>query len=66
MPKTADSERIISAPIEVFNIIKKQIDINKRNKALLKNEYDDNGFIICKAMVNHIIQGRLLITLTIS
>ena len=48
-PKTADSERIISAPVEVFNIIKEQININKRNKALLKNEYEDNGFIICKA-----------------
>lgn len=65
-PKTADSERIISAPVEVFNIIKEQININKRNKALLKMNMRIMDLLFVKQMASHIIRGHLLITLTIS
>lgn len=48
-PKTEKSIRRISAPAEVFEIIRRRIKVNEENKKLLKSEYHDEGFVICRA-----------------
>lgn len=46
-PKSEESNRIINAPKEVFDIIQRRIEKNHLNKQLLENEYHDEGWIIC-------------------
>lgn len=46
-PKNEESNRLIYAPKEVFDIIQKHIEKNHRNKALIENEYHDDGWIVC-------------------
>lgn len=48
-PKSEDSNRIISAPQEVFDIIAHHIAANEKNKSMLLHEYDDQGLIVCQA-----------------
>lgn len=47
IPKSNDSTRIIFAPEEVLELIKKRIDINRHHREMLGNEYKDHGYIIC-------------------
>lgn len=46
-PKSEESNRIISAPKEVFDIIRKHIEKNHLNKMMLEHEYFDDGWIVC-------------------
>lgn len=46
-PKSEESNRIVSAPPEIFSIIKRNMERNKRNKSLLGNEYEDHRLIVC-------------------
>ena len=46
-PKSEDSNRVVSAPSEIFDIITKRIKNIERNKNLLESEYKDNKLIVC-------------------
>ena len=46
-PKSEESNRLVSAPVEVFEIIERHLQRNKRNKNLLGCEYEDHGLITC-------------------
>lgn len=46
-PKSDESVRTISAPTVVFEILKKRILHNQRNKELLQSEYHDFDLIVC-------------------
>lgn len=46
-PKSEESNRIISAPQKVFDILRKRIEENARTKALIGEEYTDNRLIVC-------------------
>jgi len=45
--KTDGSNRVISAPDLIFEILRRQIERNKRNKAMLLDGYNDEGFLVC-------------------
>ncbi len=47
-PKSEDSNRIISAPKEVFDIIKARMQVLDKNKILLKDQFEDNNLIVCQ------------------
>lgn len=47
-PKSEDSNRIISAPKEVFDIIKARMQVLDKNKILLGDEFEDNNLIVCQ------------------
>ena len=47
-PKSEESNRLISAPKEVFDIIRCRIEKNHQHKKLLEDEYDDQGWIVCQ------------------
>lgn len=47
-PKSEESNRKISAPKEVFDMIERQIVKNKENKRLLDHEYENNNLIVCQ------------------
>ena len=46
-PKSEESNRVISAPPEVFAIIERHIQRNEENKAMLEGEYEDNRLLVC-------------------
>lgn len=47
-PKSEDSNRIISAPQEIFDMIARHIARHAENKRLLVDEYHENGLIVCQ------------------
>lgn len=47
-PKSEESNRLISAPKEVFEIIRRRIELNHQHREMLESEYDDQGWIVCK------------------
>lgn len=47
VPKSMDSSRVISAPPEVMEILKRKIAHNLHCKRLLKDAYNDDGYIVC-------------------
>ena len=48
-PKSEDSNRLISAPQEVFDIIERRIAYLEGNKGLLQDEFADKGLLVCRA-----------------
>ena len=46
-PKSEESNRLISAPKEVFDIIRRHIEKNHLHRDMLEDEYDDQGWIVC-------------------
>lgn len=46
-PKSEESNRLVSAPAEIFKIIERHIRWNKQNRNLLGLEYEDHGLIVC-------------------
>ena len=46
-PKSEESNRLVSAPVEIFEIIERHLQRKKRNKNLLGCEYEDHGLITC-------------------
>lgn len=46
-PKSQDSNRTISAPALVFDILRQRMEYNQRNKKLLQGDYHDHGLIVC-------------------
>lgn len=46
-PKSEESNRIISAPPEVFDIIKRHIECNAKKKEMLGEAYEDNRLLVC-------------------
>lgn len=47
-PKSEESNRVISAPQEIFDIIQRHLYHHEKNKQLLQHEYEDNGLIVCQ------------------
>ena len=46
-PKSEESNRVVSAPPEVFAIIERHIQRNEANKAMLEDEYEDHRLLVC-------------------
>ena len=46
-PKSEESNRLVSAPVEVFEIIERHLKRNMRNKNLLGHEYEDHRLVVC-------------------
>lgn len=46
-PKSEESKRTISAPQEVFDILRKRIQLNADMREQLGTEYKDDGLIVC-------------------
>ncbi|HWR44199.1 site-specific integrase [Sporomusa sp.] len=47
-PKSEESNRTISAPEEVFNILRRHIQQNEKNKLMLADEYKDYKLVVCQ------------------
>ncbi len=47
-PKSEDSNRFVSAPQEVFDIIRRHMQRHDKNKKMLQAEYIDKGLIACQ------------------
>lgn len=46
-PKSEESNRVVSAPPEIFAIIERHIQRNEANKAMLEDEYEDHRLLVC-------------------
>jgi integrase len=46
-PKSEESNRIISAPPEVFDIIQRHIQCNAKKNEMLSAEYEDHRLLVC-------------------
>lgn len=46
-PKSEESNRIISAPTEVFDIIQRHIEYNAEKKEMLGTDYEDHRLLVC-------------------
>ena len=47
-PKSEDSNRMISAPPEVFEIIQRHVEKNRQHKELLAEEYNAQQLLVCR------------------
>lgn len=47
-PKSEDSNRVISAPPEVFAMIRRHLGIHRQHKEALLGEYEDHELLVCQ------------------